>query len=178
MFEHGFSREAKEKLLEIIRKNIANRGFFEWDNREGIGQGSDFFCGSAGSLGKAVFEGYFGVKLGKGHLSIEPKLGKDSAKIHVYQPANDIFVAYDYNFDAAKNKLEIKYNSNFPGKGLLKILSPWSDLTNKKEGPNKILEVRIDVEKAMFYIERKNYAKFIVIKTDFNHHVVEFIITP
>jgi len=141
MFEHGFRRLTKEKLIEIIRKNIANRGFFEWNNKEGIGQGSDFDCGSAGSLGKAVFEGYFGVKLGKGYLSIEPKLGKDSAKIHVYQPANNIFVAYDYSFDAAKNKLTIKFNSNFPSIGLLKILSPWSDLANRKQELNNTLEV-------------------------------------
>jgi len=177
MFEHGFSSLAKEKLLEIIRKNIANRGFFEWDNREGIGQGSDFYCGSAGSLGKAVFEGYFGVKLGKGYLSIEPKLGKDSAKIHVYQPANDIFVAYEYSFDAAKNKLTLQYNSNFPHKGTLKILSPWYDQNNRGEALKKKLEVQIDGKKTIFLLETINNDEFIVIKTDFNHHVVEILFT-
>lgn len=176
MFEHGFSSLAKEKLLEIIRKNLANRGFFEWDNREGIGQGSDFYCGSAGSLGKAVFEGYFGVKLGEGYLSIEPKLGKDSAKIHVYQPANDIFVAYDYNFDAAKNKLTLQYNSNFPGKGLLKILSPWSDQNNRGEALRKKLEVQIDGKKTIFLLETINNDEFIVIETDFKHHIAEIFL--
>ena len=176
MCEHGFSREAKEKLLEIIRKNLANRGFFEWDNREGIGQGSDFYCGSAGSLGKAVFEGFFGVKLGKEYLSIEPKIGKDSAKIHVYQPANDIFVAYDYNFDAAKNKLTLQYNSNFPGKGLLKILSPWYDQNNRGEALKKKLEVQIDGKKTIFLLETINNDEFIVIETDFKHHGAEILL--
>jgi len=173
MFEHGFSSLAKEKLLEIIKKNIANRGFFEWDNREGIGQGSDFFCGSAGSLGKAVFEGYFGVKLGEGYLSIEPKLGKDSAKIHIYQPANDTFVAYDYNFDAAKNKLTLQYNSDFPHKGTLKILSPWSDQNNRGEILKKKLEVQIDGKKTTFHFESINYDEYIIVDTDFKHHTIE-----
>ncbi len=96
MFQHGFSQTAKEKWLEIIQKNVDNRGFFEWDNKEGVGLGSDFYAGSAGSMGKALFEGYFGINLRHNHLSIEPKLGKESGNIYVYQPASDLFVAYEY----------------------------------------------------------------------------------
>lgn len=55
---------------------------------KGLGMGSDFYCGSAGSLGKAVFEGYLGIKIKKGSLSLEPRLGRVNAKVHVYRPAN------------------------------------------------------------------------------------------
>jgi len=116
------------------------------------------------------------VKLGEGYLSIEPKLGKDSAKIHVYQPANDIFVAYDYNFDAAKNKLTLQYNSNFPDKGTLKILNPWSDLTDKKQDLMKKLEVQIDSKKTIFLLKTINNDEFIVIETDFKHHGAEILL--
>jgi hypothetical protein len=102
MFENGFSEIAKEKLSEIVQKNLKNRGFFEWDNREGVGMGSDFYAGSAGSMGKALIEGYFGIKTERNALSIEPKLGKDSGEVHVYQPANNIFVDYEYTFDEKK----------------------------------------------------------------------------
>lgn len=173
MFEHGYSRLATEKLMEIVRKNLENRSFFEWDNREGIGQGSDLFCGGAGSIGRALFEGYFGVKLGREYLSLEPKAGKDSAKIHVYQPANDIFVAYEYNYEPTEKKLTFKYNSNFPHKGKIKILNLWIDLEKPKKEPDTTLEVLIDGRKTTYSLENKNDDSLILIETDFNHHVAE-----
>ena len=60
MFESGFSREAREKLIEIARKDIVNGGLFEWDTKDGAGRGSDFYSGSAGSLARALIEGYLG----------------------------------------------------------------------------------------------------------------------
>jgi hypothetical protein len=173
MFEQGFSSLAKEKLIEILRKNIANRGFFEWDNKEGIGLGSDYFCGSAGSLGEAAFEGYFGIKLGGNYLNLEPKIGKDSAKIHVYQPANDIFVAYEYLFEPDDNKIIIRYNSNFPERGRIKILSPWTDLAKSSQEIEDKIEVLIDGKKTKFWVETKNHDVFIMMETDFASHSTE-----
>jgi len=167
LFEQGFSRTAKEKLMEILQKNLANRGFFEWDNREGIGLGSDYYAGSAGSLGKAVFEGYFGIKLGRDYLNIEPKIGKDSAKIHLYQPANDIFVAYEYAFEAGENKIILRYNSNFEKKGKIKVLSPWTDLKKSREELEKKLAVSIDGKKKKFWVDMKNDDVYIIFETDF-----------
>jgi len=70
MFESGFSRTAKDRLIEVSRKNSANGGLWEWDSRDGAGRGSDFYAGSAGSLAKALFEGYFGIQLGENGLSL------------------------------------------------------------------------------------------------------------
>jgi len=173
MFEQGFSSLAKEKLIEILHKNLANRGFFEWDNKEGIGLGSDYFGGSAGSLGEAVFEGYFGIKSGRQYLNLEPRIGKGSCKIHVYQPANDIFVAYEYHFEPDDNKIIIRYNSNFPKRGKIKILSPWTEL---KEGSPEIqekIEVSLDGKKTKFWVETKNHDVFIVFETDFARQAAE-----
>jgi len=102
MFESGFALEAKKKLSEIASKNMANAGFFEWDSKDGTGQGSRHFPGSAGAIGQALFEGYFGIHLERDFLTLEPKLGEDSGRIHVYQPATDTFAAYDYAFEAGK----------------------------------------------------------------------------
>ena len=170
MFENGFSELAKEKLIEIFSKNLANRGFFEWDNKEGIGQGSDFYCGSAGSLGKALLEGYFGIKLGRDYLNIEPKIGRDSAKIHVYQPANDIFVTYEYSFDESEGQLSLSYNSNFPHDGSLRILIPWLNKVDREERLKRNLEVQIDGKLTDFKLETINNDSFVVIDTDFDNH--------
>lgn len=163
MFEQGFSRLAMEKLLEILNKNWANRGFFEWDTKDGVGQGRGFFCGSAGSLSKAIYEGLFGLKLGRETVSLEPKLGKESAFGHVYLPAADKFLGFRYEFDENSNTVKMEYNSNFRQQGRVKILNPWlSSVT-----------VRVDGQEKDFWLERKNQDEYIVLRTDFKNHVLE-----
>lgn len=170
LFENGYCTIGREKLIEVIQKNIKNRGFFEWDNKEGVGKGSDYFAGSAGSLGKAIFEGYFGIRLERNSLSIEPKLGRDSAKIHVYQPSNDLFVAYEYNFEPGENGLSFNYNSNFNKMGLIRIFAPWQETKEPKEKLKKDLAVKLDGKDKDFWLERRNNDLYIVIETDFKRH--------
>ena len=170
MFAQGFSKMAEEKLMEIFQKNISNGGFFEWDNRTGAGLGSDYFCGSAGSLGKALFEGYFGIKLSKDGLTIEPKLGQNSVKIHTYIPANDTFVAYEYMYDSSAKTITMRYNSNVPHRGTLKILVPEFDSYSQIREIEKMLKVEQDNTMTPFRIDRKNDDVFLIIDTDFKNH--------
>ncbi|UCE42954.1 MAG: hypothetical protein JSV17_08410 [Candidatus Aminicenantes bacterium] len=172
MFQHGFSQTAKEKWLDIINKNIDNRGFFEWDNKQGIGLGSDFYAGTAGSMGKALFEGYFGIRLKWNDLSIEPKLGKESGQVYFSQPSNGLFVEYDYKFDENTDRITLSINSNFPDKGTLRILSPWIFSDNKEDQTNQ-LEVFLDGKLVRHDKELKNQDELILISTDFRQHVVE-----
>ena len=171
MFEQGFSKQARNKLIEIIRKNKANKGFFEWDNREGIGQGSDYYCGSAGSLGKALFEGYFGIQLARDSLLLAPKLGEDEANVHFYLPANDFFIAYDYRFSPEEKKVTLEYNSNFSVSGKVKILIP--EIFNSSASEEESLEVLWDGSKIPFTLKRINQDTFITIETDFQRHTLE-----
>lgn len=171
MFECGFSRKAKEKLIEIAQKNRTNGSLFEWDTKEGIGQGSAYYSGSAGSLGKALFEGYFGLRFIKDSLDIEPRLDQDNAKIHVYIPAADLFVAYEYRFSKEKKDLLFDYNSNFPGQGEIKILNPWqSSSPSSRDGDQKILEVSRDGIKIPFLMIKNGSDEFISIATDYKKH--------
>ena len=172
MFQQGFSRKATEKCLEIIKKNMENRGFFEWDNKEGVGLGSDFFAGTAGSMGKALFEGYFGINLKWDTLSIEPKLGRESGRIHISQPANNLFVEYDYGFDEKTDKISLSFNSNFPKNGTIRILNPWFSAGNN-ETHNTLIEIYLDGRKVPFRKERINQDEFLVIQSDFYQHEVE-----
>ncbi len=172
MFQQGFSQKAIEKCLEIIQKNVNNRGFFEWDNKEGIGLGSDFFAGTAGSMGKALIEGYFGIKLDWNALSIEPKLGKESGHVYIYQPANDLYVEYDYGFDEKTESITLSFNSNFPSQGTLKILNPWFSADEKNSPPSQ-LEVFLDGKAVRYDTEQKCQDELILISTDFRHHIIE-----
>jgi len=175
MFETGFSRLAKKKLMEIIDKNINNRSFYEWDNRHGLGQGSQFFCGSAGSLSKAIYEGYFGLKWLRNGLNLEPKLGQDLAIIHVYFPANNIFVAYDYRYHNNPERIIMRYQSNYSNKGLIKLLSPWAKAETSKKPTDLNLTVKIDGHQVDFSYQHQNNDLLIIINTDFKNHTLEVI---
>ncbi len=163
LYERGFSNTATKKLLEIVNKILQNGNFYEWDTLEGKGQGSPFYCGSAGALSKAIIEGFFGIKLSKNLLSIEPKMREGFHKIHIYQPVDDIFVAYQYQLNKLNNKIVFKYNSNFPKKGKIKILIP------KKKYEN--IKVTIDGNSVDYKIQIINNNYFIVFETDFRNHV-------
>lgn len=173
MFENGFSKKAIEKLAQIVKKNLKNRGFFEWDSKEGIGKGSDFYAGSAGSLGKALVEGYFGIRLTGGRLSLEPKLGRDSARIHVYLPTNDRFIAYSYQFDEKAGRLTLEFNSDFSRPGRLRVLNPWMPQENPLRKND--LEVFLDGKDVNYKLEEMNQDEFISLETDFLHHSLEII---
>jgi hypothetical protein len=168
------SEIAREKLLEVIRKDVSNGGLYEWDTQKGLGRGSDFYAGSAGSLAKALFEGYFGVKISDGNLSLEPKLMKDRAKVHIYIPVGHHFVAYNYEYSDKNNKLLFSFNSNFSNAGQIKILSPWplSEGASAKNTEPRI-EVLKDGKKIPFKMFKKNKDEFIVVETDFKKHVLE-----
>ncbi len=177
MFESGFSHEAREKLIEIARKDIANGGFYEWDTKDGKGRGSDFYSGSAGSLARALVEGYFGVRISGLHLEISPRLGLDSARVHIHLPAAGRFVAYDYRVDekARKIRLEIGTDNERP---MISILNPWGPSPSERrlKGSGS-LDVRIDGKKVPFRIERVGRDEYIWISpsatTRFKRGVVE-----
>jgi len=174
MFESGFSRTAKDKLIEVIRKNTANGGLWEWDTREGAGRGSDFYAGSAGSLARALFEGYFGIRLGENGLSLAPRLGEDAGTIHVYLPAAGLFAAYDYRPDRGGKKIVFRYHSNFGQKGKIKLLIPWPffGLEGREKGKEKI-GVFKDGEEIPFRWSRVHEDDFISVETDFREHAIE-----
>jgi hypothetical protein len=161
LFQNGYSRAATQKLQEIIRKNIANRGFFEWDNREGVGLGSDSFCGSAGSLARAVIEGYYGVRLGVGRVSLEPRLGADSGRIHIYQPGNDGFLAYDYRYRPADKRITLRVNSNMDLPVYIKLPAPESipaeELTLSLNGND--MDFQVMTRNGDLYLELKTPVK-------------------
>ena len=174
LFSSGFSQQAAEKLLEIASKNIANGGFFEWDDQKGTGMGSDFFCGSAGSMGSALFEGYLGITLTKNSLLLQPRISKDNCRVHVYIPASDLFVAYDYTFFSKDNKIEMAFNSNIDYRGQVRILSPWSSNTlHTAEKSSTSFVVAMDGQVVPFSISRVNLDTYIVIDTDFKKHHLE-----
>ena len=125
MFGSGVAREARTKLLEIARKAVGNAGFHEWDTRDGRGRGSDFYSGSAGSLARALVEGYYGVRLKRTSLELSPRMGPDTATVHVRVPAAGRYVAYDYRVESSTRRVFLGVRSDASRADVLRILDPW-----------------------------------------------------
>jgi hypothetical protein len=173
MFREGFSDQGREKLIEIAIKNMTHRCLFEWDDRLGTGRGSEDYSGSAGSLGQALFEGYFGILWTEDSFHLQPRLGRDSGRIHVFIPAADTFIAYEYIYFPEEERIEFSFNSDSETKGKIRLLSPWKDLgneSNEGKGPN--LFVRLDEIEIPFSLQHLNSDTYIVLETDFKHHTL------
>jgi hypothetical protein len=175
MFEHGFSAVARDKLLELSRKNIANGGLFEWDAPDGSGRGSPFYAGSAGSLAKALFEGYLGIKLTRDSLELAPRLGEDSARVHVRIPAARAYASYEYRWDAGSNVLTLKYQSSFDKSGWLRIALPAALAGELASNGESGLKATRDGRTVPFSVERRNRDVILVVRTDFAPHRLEIL---
>ena len=177
MFESGFSREAREKLIEIVRKDVANGGLFEWDTKDGAGRGSDFYSGSAGSLARALIEGYLGIWISGHDLKISPRLGLDNARVHVHLPASGRFVAYDYRVDDKARKLRLEIGCDVETGPIISILNPWAPPRSGRDSKApKGMEVRVDGKKVLFRVERvgrDEYIRLDASTTRFKKGVVE-----
>jgi len=182
MFESGFSREAREKLIEIARKDIANGGLFEWNTKDGAGRGSDFYSGSAGSLARALIEGYLGIWISGHDLEISPRLGLDSARVHVHLPAVGRFVAYDYRVDDKARMLRFEISCDHEPGPTISILNPWASLESERvSASSPDMEVRVNGGKVPFKVEwvgRDEYIRLDALTTRFKKGVVEVRYLP
>ncbi|MHB8055065.1 MAG: glucosidase family protein, partial [Candidatus Aminicenantales bacterium] len=165
MFDHGFSKTARAKLLEIARKDVAAGGLFEWDGPDGRGRGSAAFCGSAGSLASAVAEGYFGIRLNRDGCDLEPRLAGDGAKVFFRLPAAGVSVSYDYAWDPVRNQITFRYESSTGRPGRIRLLLP--EAIEAAE-----LDVRRDGRSQPFTIERLGEDTLLVSETDFAFHTL------
>jgi hypothetical protein len=173
MFSNGFSRTAKEKLLEIAKKNIAAGGLYEWDKQDGAGQGSASYSGSAGSLALALFEGYFGLGISRNGLAITPRLGGDQASVQAVIPAAGIYVTYDYKCDKEKGTIVLRLDSNLNAPGSLEVVVPafrGGPLTSKDK---EKIAVLLDGRKAAREVLSLNDDLIVKVATDFRNRTVE-----
>ena len=177
MFENGFSTQAREKLLQIIRKDIQNGGLFEWDTKDGAGRGSDDYAGSAGSLARALFEGYLGFKLGERSLILEPNLGMDENRIQIHLPSSGLVLAYEYRPVPAEKKIVLSYESNYSGPGEVRVLVPWALFgAADREAAEKTVLARRDGVPYPFRWMSRGQDDYIAMDTDLRKHTLEIVL--
>jgi hypothetical protein len=155
MFESGFARTARDKLIEIAKKDIANGGFFEWDAKDGTARGSDFYAGSAGSLARALIEGYLGIRIDSSGFELAPRLGLDEARVHVIIPAVGRSVDYEYRVRDQARTVSLKLDSNLAFPPAIRLLNPWTSFHEAEgvAGRGKRIQIRKNGSPISFLLE-------------------------
>jgi hypothetical protein len=163
-FERGCSTRATRQLAEIAKKNVDNKGFYEWTTKDGKGRGSPNCLSTAGPLAGAIFHGLFGINLSADALSLAIRLGEQLGQIHLYQPATDTFIAYQYNYEKAQKTIRARYESNFPRAGSVKILLPAGQ---------QVKTVLVDSKEVRFDTETIGEDAYLALATDWKPHQVQ-----
>ncbi|MCG2814921.1 MAG: hypothetical protein L6425_03135, partial [Candidatus Aminicenantes bacterium] len=172
MFEGGFASTARDELLAIAKKVVQNGGFYEWDNKEGVGRGSAYFAGSAGVLAKALVEGYFGVRLSARELGLTVRLGRESGKIHVRLPAAGVFAGYIYSYDPATQTIRLVYNCNCPQMEDIRILCPTSWNRENPSFLKENLSVQTDGQASDFQLTFTGHDHYVVLRASAGSHSI------
>jgi hypothetical protein len=86
-----------------------SRGLHEWSTREGDGRGSPQYAASAGALGRAVYEGLFGVLLGADGLRLRVRLGATSGSLRLQEPATGRRIVYEYSY--APDRIRLRWQA-------------------------------------------------------------------
>ena len=111
-FWSGYWRMARDHLGMVARDWATHPGQVrEWEtpslNRSGADQA---YAGAAAVMGQSVVAGLFGVSINGQVVSVTPRLEDQNGGVRVYEPALDLYVAYEYQ--ATERGETLSYGSN------------------------------------------------------------------
>ncbi len=162
-FLSGFSQIGQQHLLQIIHEWQKHPGnIHEWQSVTPGQEGSHYYSAAAGTMGSAIIEGFFGVELDGGGLTLQPRLGLNDGHIRVYQAATDRYAAYSYDWNQTITKLS--YGTNAKGAITIKLLKLRSE---------HIDTITIDGHPVEFKTETIGHDTYTVFTAPNGQHTVE-----
>jgi hypothetical protein len=126
-FWSGYWRLARMHLVQVAQDWARHPGRVrEWESpwlgRTGADQA---YAGAAAVVGQAVVEGLFGVDFAGREVRLTPRLDDLTGGVRAYEPATDLYAAYEY--DATNDRVSIQYGSNSPTALSVRLPVRWSD---------------------------------------------------
>jgi hypothetical protein len=123
---------ARDHLLMVARDWASHPGqVHEWEspwlNRTGADQA---YAGAAAVVGESVVDGLFGVQIVGKEVHLAPRLDDMSGGVRVYEPATDLYAAYEYQ--ATERGEAIQYGSNSPTALAIRLPVRWSGDTRAR----------------------------------------------
>ena len=98
-----------------------------WLRRTGADQA---YAGAAAVVGQSVVEGLFGVQIVGQEVRLTPRLDDMSGGVRVYEPATDMYVAYEYQ--ATERGESLQYGSNSPAALSVRLPVRWRGTTRAR----------------------------------------------
>jgi len=131
-FWSGYWRIARDHLLMVARDWASHPGEVrEWESpwlkRTGADQA---YAGAAAVVGQSVVEGLFGVQMLGKDVRLSPRLLDLNGGIRVYEPATDVYVAYEYQ--ATERGETLQYGSNSPTALSITLPVRWRGATQAR----------------------------------------------
>ena len=131
-FWSGYWQMARDHLLMVARDWATHPGVVhEWESpwlkRTGADQA---YAGAAAVVGQSVVEGLFGVSMVGREVRLTPRLESMSGGVRVYEPATDMYAAYEYQ--AAERGEAVQYGSNSPTALSLRLPVRWRGETRAR----------------------------------------------
>jgi hypothetical protein len=136
-FWSGYWRMARDHLLMVAADWARHRGTVrEWESPGSRSMGADqAYAGAAGVVGQSVVEGLFGVQMVGREVQLSPRLDEMNGGVRVYEPATDVYVAYEYQ--ATERGESIAYGSNSPTALAIRLPVRWRGETRARlDGTN------------------------------------------
>jgi hypothetical protein len=140
-FASGYWALARDHLLEVARDWATHLdSVYEWESPWTGRMGTDqAYAGAASAVGEAVVSGLYGVELHGKTVNLSPRLGDRSGGIRIYEPATDVYVAYEY---AASERGEtLRYGTNSPTALAVRLPVRWSGATQARLETGDLLPV-------------------------------------
>jgi hypothetical protein len=166
-FLKGFAERGTAHLLQVANDWHAHPGnILEWESTTDPDRhvGSSYYSAAAGTMGSAIIEGFFGIRLDASGLTLQPRLGLNDGFIRVYQSATDRYAAYRYDWDQAIIKLD--YGTNVPGPAAIKVLQLQ---------PQPPVGVTLDGQPVEFSVETVGSDRYVVLSAPSGQHSVEIV---
>jgi hypothetical protein len=166
-FLKGFAERGTAHLLQVANDWHAHPGnILEWESTTDPDHhvGSSYYSAAAGTMGSAIIEGFFGVRLDAGGLTLQPRLGLNDGFIRVYQPVTDRYAAYSYDWNQAVIKLD--YGTNVPGPVAIKVL---------QSQPQPPAGVNLDGQPVEFGVETVGGDRYVALSGPSGQHSVELV---
>ncbi len=124
-FWSGYWRMARDHLLMVARDWATHPGLVrEWESPWRGGNGAEqAYAGAAAVVGQSIVEGLFGVQILGHEVRLTPRLDDMNGGIRVYEPAADVYVAYEYQ--ATERGQTLQYGSNSPTALSIRLPVRW-----------------------------------------------------
>jgi hypothetical protein len=131
-FWSGYWRMARDHLFMVSRDWATHPGDVrEWESPWLSHHGADqAYAGAAAVVGQSVIEGLFGVQMLGREVQLSPRLDDLSGGVRVYEPATDLYVAYEYQ--ASERGEGLSYGSNSPTALAIRLPVRWRGETQAR----------------------------------------------